>query len=65
MKVTQHMQQRMEVTHSITERVLKLQLSIRRGKLSQKHNDEYLAELWCLLAIENYMFRPIAAINRG
>ena len=41
-------------------------VSIRGGKCSQKHNCEYIymAKLWCLLTIENYMFRLIAAIIR-
>ena len=34
------------------------------GKFSQKHNYEYMAKWWCLLAIENYVFRPIATIIR-
>ena len=38
--------------------------TIRWGNFSQKHNYEYMAKWWCLLAIENYMFRPIAAIIR-
>ena len=36
--------------------------TIRWGKFSQKHNYEYVAKWWCLLALENYMFRPMAAI---
>jgi len=38
--------------------------SVRWGKFSQKHNYEYSVKWWCLLVIENYMFRPIAAIIR-
>jgi len=38
--------------------------SIMWGKFSQKHNCTYMAKRWCLLAIENYMFRPVAAIIR-
>ena len=34
------------------------------GKFSQKHNYTYMAKWWCLLAIEKYMFRHIAAIFR-
>ena len=37
---------------------------IRWSKFSQKHNYEYMAKWWCLLAIENYMFWPVAAIIR-
>ena len=37
---------------------------IRWGKFSQKHNYGYMAKWWCLLAIENYMFRPVAIIIR-
>jgi hypothetical protein len=32
------------------------------GKFSQKHNYKYMAKLCYLLAMENYMFRPIEAI---
>jgi len=39
-------------------------VTIRWGKFSQKHNYEYMARWWCLLATDNYMFRPIAAIIR-
>ena len=38
--------------------------TIRWGKFSQKHNYKCMAKWWCLLAMENYMFRPIAAIIR-
>ena len=38
--------------------------NIRWVKFSQKHNYKYMAKLWCLLATENYMFRPIAAVIR-
>ena len=37
---------------------------IRWGKFSQKRNYGYMAKWLCLLAIENYMFRPTAAIIR-
>jgi len=37
---------------------------LRWGKFSQKHNYEYMARWRYLLAIENYMFRPKAAITR-
>jgi len=39
-------------------------ITTRWGKFSQKHNYEYMAKLWCLLATENYMFLSIAAIIR-
>ena len=39
-------------------------ITIMRGIFSQKHNYEYMAKWWCLLAMENYMFRPIVAIIR-
>jgi len=34
------------------------------GKFSQKQNYKYMAKWWCLLEMENCMFRPIAAIIR-
>jgi len=38
--------------------------TIKWGKFSQKHNYTYTSKWWCLLAIENYMFRPMVAIIR-
>jgi len=38
--------------------------TVRWGEFSQKHNYKYMDKWWCLLAIENCMFRPIAAIFR-
>ena len=35
---------------------------IKWVKFSQKHNYKYMAKWWCLLAMGNYMFLPIAAI---
>jgi hypothetical protein len=37
---------------------------LKEGKISQKHNCKYMANWWCLLVMENYMFRPIAAVIR-
>ena len=34
------------------------------GNFIQAHSCAYMAKLWCSLAIENYMFRPVAAIIR-
>jgi len=39
-------------------------LRIRWGRFNQKHNYKYVAKWWCLLAKENNMFRPVAAIIR-
>jgi hypothetical protein len=49
---------------NIKNSALHSHIAIWWGKFRQKHSYKYVAKWWCLLAMENYMFRPVAAIIR-